>query len=98
MNELTLNELKNGVLEDYTITLKKIQTMNTSDGTAYTCDIYVNSKKIGFAEHHGTGGSVEVYANSQVERELLNTIDAKLNGCPFIVFDDIVKVSPVCIF
>ena len=45
--------------------IKALKSLRTSDGIAYTANLYCDGKKVGSVENQGTGGPTNVWWNDQ---------------------------------
>jgi hypothetical protein len=58
---------------------KRLESMNTHDGVAYSCQLFFNDQKIADVENGGTGGETMIYYAPGGE-ELLNSIAPKIKS------------------
>ena len=63
------------------LTAKNIHKFNTYDGYAWSADFYLNGKKIGNAQHQGSGGEVEI---SGINTDALVQIEAYAATLPHL--------------
>jgi len=66
------------------VELKKIQFSEalSEETNAFTADLYINGKKVGYCRNDGRGGPNDYYADTTEGRELIRKAEAYFQGLP----------------
>ena len=58
----------------------------SEETNAFTADLYVNGKKVGYAKNEGHGGCTDYYPNSIEDRAVINEAEQYCLGLPPIKY------------
>jgi hypothetical protein len=66
------------------VTLKKIKFAEhlSEETNAFTADLYINGKNVGYVKNDGQGGPTCIYPNNQETRKVVDEAEAYFNSLP----------------